>query len=65
MMKVFVEKEGRSEQIEFSGTARELCRTLAVNSETVLIVRDGTLITEDDEVDGAERVELLSVISGG
>lgn len=64
-MHVFVEKEARTEELDFSGTAKELCSKLAVNPESVLIVRDGNLITEEDAVDDAKRIELLSVISGG
>ncbi len=64
-MEVFIEKTGKTLNKEFTGTAKELLNDLEINLETVLVVRDGTLITEDDSVEGAEKVELLSVISGG
>lgn len=64
-MQVFVEKEGKTVEIEHTGTARELLERIDVNPETVLIVKDGQLITENDSVEDAGRIELLSVISGG
>ncbi len=64
-MRVFVQKEGKTLELDHSGSAKSLLETLGINAEVVLIVKDGTLITEDESVDGAEKIELLSVISGG
>lgn len=64
-MRILIEKDGKTVDVEHSGSARELLERLEILPETVLIVRDGILITEDDPLDGAEQVELLSVISGG
>jgi len=36
-----------------------------MNVNEVLVVKDGTLITEDDVVDDAKEIVLLSVVSGG
>ncbi|MDD9953892.1 MAG: thiamine biosynthesis protein ThiS [Candidatus Woesearchaeota archaeon] len=63
-MEVFIEKEQKRLELEFTGTAKELLEKIDVNPETVLIVADGTLITEEDEIK-AKKIELLSVISGG
>lgn len=48
-----------------SGSAKTLLAKLGVNVETVLIVKDGVLVTEDELVDDAKKIDLLSVISGG
>ena len=64
-MEVIIEKTAKNIELDFTGTARSLLEKLSVNPETVLIVKDGTLITEDDAVDNAEKIELLSVVSGG
>ena len=64
-MIVIEQKSGRARDIAFSGTAAALLERLGINPETVLIVKDGVLVTLDDEVTGAQRVELLSVVSGG
>ncbi|MBR9700605.1 hypothetical protein GOV11_01945 [Candidatus Woesearchaeota archaeon] len=65
-MQVFIEKEHKTVAVDdFSGTAGELLRRVGVNPETVIIVVDGLLVTEEVRVDGAAKVELLSVVSGG
>ena len=64
MATVFIEKEDRTEEVEAS-TAKELCKRLGINIEEVLVVKDGVLVTEEDSIADAERVELRSVISGG
>jgi sulfur carrier protein ThiS len=64
-MEIFIQKTGKRVTLDHSGTAASLLEKLDVNPEVVLIVKDGTLITEKDDVDGAEKIDLLSVISGG
>lgn len=64
-MEIFIEKDNKVVKSECGGSAKELLEDIGVNPETVLIVKDGQLITEEDSVDGAEKIELLSVISGG
>jgi sulfur carrier protein ThiS len=64
-MRIFLQKEQRSVEMEYAGTARALLQQLDVNPEVVLIVKDGALITLDEDVSDAKLVELLSVISGG
>ncbi len=65
MVEIFIENERRTLTIEHTGALRELLSRVGVLPETVLIVRDGDLVTEEDDVGDARRVELLSVISGG
>jgi sulfur carrier protein ThiS len=64
-MMVYIQKEAQTLQMEYSGTAGALLEKLKVNPEVVLIVKDGALITPDDDISGAQKIELLSVISGG
>ena len=64
-MEVFIQKTGDLLTMEHHGNARSLLEKVNVNPETVLVVKDGILITEDDSVDDANRIDLLSVISGG
>jgi sulfur carrier protein ThiS len=64
-MQVFVQKIGKTVEVEHAGSALSLLERLGINPEVVLIVRDGELITPDERVDGAARIELLSVVSGG
>lgn len=64
-MKIIIEKDNRTEELSFKGTAKKLLEQLGVNPETVLIVRDGQLITGQDVVTDAKEIKLLSVVSGG
>jgi len=65
MPTVFIEKEGKTITVDANGSARNLVVSVGVNPETVLIVKDGVLITEEESVKDAEKIELLSVVSGG
>jgi sulfur carrier protein ThiS len=64
-MLVYLQKEGKTLEVRHNGTAADLLAGLGVNPEVVLIVKDGQLVTEKDDISDAERIELLSVISGG
>ena len=63
---VYKERENITEIIPFSGkTVLDLLRILEINSETVLIVRRSEVITEKETLEDNDRIEILSVISGG
>ena len=63
---IWHEREQREETIYFGGkTVAELLQTLSVNPEVVLVVRKDEVLTADQTVKNNERIELLSVISGG
>jgi sulfur carrier protein ThiS len=64
-MDVFIQKDAKTLVVEFTGTAGALLEELHINPEFVIIVMDGTLITTDDDVSLAKRIDLLSVVSGG
>lgn len=65
MMRIFLQKEQKTVEREWRGTARGLLRELGINPEVVLIVKDGMLVTLDDDISDAKEIELLSVVSGG
>lgn len=64
-MEVFIEKTGKHQKLVFSGKASELLAKLGINPETVLIVKNNKVITDDEIVSEADNVRLLSIISGG
>ena len=64
-MDVFIEREGKRMKLSFEGSARELLERLKINPETVLIAKNGMIITEKDEVADTDSVSILSVVSGG
>ena len=60
------EREQTTEKIFFQKkTLGELLNQLRINPETVIAVSNNTVITEDEELQDNETIELLSVISGG
>jgi sulfur carrier protein ThiS len=44
---------------------REVLAELSIDPDTVLMIRDGELITRHERVDDADAVEVRPVISGG
>ncbi len=44
---------------------RDVLEELAIDPDTVLVIRDGALITRRDRVRDADRIEIRPVISGG
>ena len=60
------ERERTTTKITFAGnTVLELLRQLKINPETVLVVRNKEVITEEEFLNNHDRIQLLSVISGG
>ena len=43
----------------------KLLEHLGINPETVLVIRNDTLVTHDDRLDEPDTVEIRPVISGG
>lgn len=64
MIQVFIERENKKEEVK-ADTAGALLQQLKINPETVLIVKDDKLITEDTKLSSNDKIKLLSVISGG
>jgi len=44
---------------------RDVLADLAIDPDTVLVIRDGELITRHDRVDDTDALEVRPVISGG
>ena len=64
-MKLFNEKSQESKDLDFEGTLKELLALEGVNPTTVVLVKNGEVVLDDERVGGDEDVKLLSVISGG
>ena len=63
---IYDEKEQSTEKISFSkNKVIELLQELGINPETVLVIREGEVITEEETLNNNDKIELLSVISGG
>jgi sulfur carrier protein ThiS len=43
----------------------KLLETLGINPETVLVIRNSTLVTHDERLEEPDTIEIRPVISGG
>lgn len=65
-MKVIIRNPRRREiEVEGRRQVRDLLRELDLNPESVLVIRDGNMLTRDDTVESGDTIEILSAISGG
>jgi sulfur carrier protein ThiS len=64
---VFIEKENKHKTIEIKTGAKaiELLKKLNINLTTVLLVRNKEVIIDQTILKNKDKVEILSVISGG
>jgi len=51
--------------MRFSGNVLELLYKLKINPETVIVTKNGTLVTEEDSLADSDDIEILQVVSGG
>ncbi len=63
-MKVFIERENKNKDIK-AKTIKEVLEKLKINPETVLVVVNYELVTEDKKLTEKDQVKVLSVVSGG
>ena len=64
-MKVRLRTPEREVEVTGPKRVKQLLAELGVNPDTVLVIRDKTLITREDRIDDADEVEIRPVISGG
>lgn len=63
---VFNERDNSTQKVNFSGrTVGELLKQLKINPEVVIVTRNDEVITESEKLSDKDRLELLSVVSGG
>jgi uncharacterized protein (TIGR00269 family) len=64
-MRVKLRNPDRTVDVAGPATVRRVLEQLEVNPETVLVIRDGELVTRDRELPDEAEVEVRPVISGG
>ena len=64
-MKVVLRNPDRELDLAGSRLVREVLADLSIDPDTVLVIRDGELITRHERVDDTDRLEVRPVISGG
>jgi sulfur carrier protein len=64
-MPVTIELRDNTYEVRSGMTARDALQKIDVLPESVLITRNGELITEDEILREGEQIRLIAVISGG
>ena len=65
-MKVII-RNPKWRQLDVDGSRQvgDLLRELDLNPESVLVIRNGIMLTRDERVEAEDTIEILSAISGG
>jgi sulfur carrier protein ThiS len=63
-MQVYIEREKKTVTVDAS-SVKELLSTLEIVPEDVLVVKNNTIVTEDEALTSDDDIKLLSVVSGG
>ncbi len=64
-MKIYLEVNKKNMEMPFQGTVEELLEELKINPEEVLVVKNGEIVTSDEELFDEDNIQILSVVSGG
>ncbi|HBT20838.1 MAG TPA: thiamine biosynthesis protein ThiS [Peptococcaceae bacterium] len=64
-MKVIIRRDSTVKEIEGSYTVEKVLKMLNILPETVLVIKDGRLITLDTKIEDDEEIEVIPVVSGG
>jgi len=64
-MKVVLRNPRRELELPAPRTVEALLRELGVVPESVLVIRNDTLVTRDERLDDEDVVEIRPVVSGG
>ncbi len=65
MVSVMIERTGERLEREHDGPIGDLLAALDVNPETIVVVKNGEVVSEAERCRGEDELRLLSVISGG
>jgi sulfur carrier protein ThiS len=65
MVKVKLRNPDREVDVAGSRKVRELLAELSIDPDTVLVIRDRSLLTREDWVEEDDLLEIRPVISGG
>jgi sulfur carrier protein len=64
-VKVVLRNPDRELDVAGGRLLREVLTELAIDPDTVLVIRSGELLTRHDLVDDTDKLEIRPVISGG
>jgi sulfur carrier protein ThiS len=64
-VKVVIRNPDREVEVAGPRKVRDLLSELSIDPDTVLVIRDRTLVTREERLSDEDRVEIRPVISGG
>ena len=66
-MEIYIEKNSKKIclNIKDKTSMRDILNRIRVTPSSCIIVRNGKIILEDSEISQKDKIELLSVVSGG
>jgi sulfur carrier protein ThiS len=64
-MRVRLRNPDREVEVPGPKRVKELLAELGVNPDTVLVIREKTLVTREHRLEDADEIEIRPVISGG
>lgn len=64
-MKVYIEKDDLHKKMHFKGTVKQLLRHLKVNPAAVFVVRNKTIVSEDEILSDKDDIRIREVFMGG
>jgi sulfur carrier protein len=64
-MKVKLRNPDRTVDVSGPETVTDLLKELEIVPESVLVIRDATLLTRDEKLRGDDQLEVRPVLSGG
>jgi sulfur carrier protein len=64
-VRVVLRNPDRAVDVAGDRLVRDVLSDLAIDPDTVLVIRSGELLTRDDRVHDLDRLEVRPVISGG
>ena len=66
-LKIFIEKENKNKTIALKENSKilDILTKLKINPVTIIAVKNNEVVTEHETVSKNDKLELLSVVSGG
>ncbi|MCA9495592.1 MAG: MoaD/ThiS family protein [Nanoarchaeota archaeon] len=66
-MEVFIEKNNETKKIILNKKVKlnKILDEMGISLESVILVKNGEVCLEDEEVSNDDKIKLLSVVSGG
>jgi len=67
MVEIFLERENKTinKEIKMSITLKSLLKELNISINSVILTVNGEIALEDSKINNGDKVQILSVVSGG